>query len=129
MEKQKKILIVEDDENIRNIMVMGLSSKKFIVLKAKNGKEGLDIALAEHPDLILLDLLMPVMDGMTALTNIRQDPWGADVPVIILTNLDATNENLVTDMVTNRPLHYLIKSNWKISEIVKKIEETLEPIH
>lgn len=125
MKNHKKILIIDDDENIRNVLIQSLVAKKCNVLQARNGQEGLEMALKEHPDLILLDMLMPIMDGMTTLKNIRKDPWGENVPVIILTNLNATNENTVEDMVSNKPLHYLIKSNWKISEVVKKIEETL----
>jgi CheY-like chemotaxis protein len=125
MKNTKKILVVEDDDDIREVITLSLPKNKFTVLEAKNGKEGLDMALSEHPDLILLDLLMPVMDGMTALKNIRQDAWGANVSVIILTNLNATDENTIKDMVTNKPLYYLIKSNWKIADVVKKIEEIL----
>ena len=69
---------------------------------------------------------MPVMDGMTALKKIREDSWGEKVPVVILTNLSATNEQLVEDMVTHKPMHYLIKSDWKLHDVVKKIEEILE---
>ncbi len=65
------------------------------------------------------------MDGMTALKKIRQDSWGAHVPVIILTNVSATSEQLVDDMVTNKPMNYLIKSDWKIHDVVKKVEKIL----
>ena len=123
---QKKILIVEDDDGIRDVLMTSLSGKKFTLLEAKNGQEGLDLALANHPDLILLDLLMPVMDGMTALKAIRQDAWGKDAKVIILTNLSATDQKIIDDMMTTRPLHYLIKSNWKILDVVKKIEDMLK---
>ena len=123
MKNHKKILIVDDDENIRDVLTQSLVAKKYNVLQARNGQEGLEMALKEHPDLILLDMLMPIMDGMTTLKNIRKDPWGEDVPVIILTNLNATNENTVEDMVSNKPLHYLIKSNWKISEVIKMMKK------
>ena len=66
---------------------------------------------------------MPVMDGMTALKKIREDAWGANVPVIILTNLSADNEQLVEDMVTHKPAYYLIKSDWKLQDIFIKIKE------
>lgn len=66
---------------------------------------------------------MPVMDGMTALKKIREDAWGEKVPVIILTNLSATKEQLLEDMVTHKSMHYLIKSDWKLHDVVKKIEE------
>jgi len=122
----KTILIVEDEKSLRDAIVDILRLKKFNPFEAKDGKEGVEIALAQHPDLILLDLLMPVMDGMTALKKIREDTWGAQVPVIILTNLSATKEQLVEDMVTHKPMHYLIKSDWKLHDVVKKIDEVLE---
>ncbi len=126
METQKTILIVEDEISLRDAIMDILRSKNFLPISAKDGKEGVDLALERHPDLILLDLLMPVMDGMTALKKIREDSWGANVPVIILTNLSATNEQLVNDMVTHKPMHYLIKSDWKLHDVVKKIEEILK---
>jgi DNA-binding response OmpR family regulator len=118
---QKTILIVEDEKSLRGAVVDILRLKNFLTLEAKNGKEGVELACAEHPDLILLDLIMPEMDGMTALKKIREDGWGKKVPVIILTNLSATNEHPVDDAVT----HYLIKSDWKLHNVVKKIEEIL----
>ena len=123
---QKTILVVEDEKNLREAIVEILRIKNFLPLEAKNGVEGVEIALLKHPDLILLDLIMPEMDGMTALKKIRQDTWGAHVPVIILTNLSATNEQLVEDVVTHKPMHYLIKSDWKLTDVVRKIEEVLE---
>ena len=69
----KKILIVEDEAPLRNAISDILSFEGFTVFQAKNGQEGLDAALLEHPDLILLDLMMPVMDGLTMLEKLRQD--------------------------------------------------------
>ena len=126
MKTQRTILIVEDEKSLRDAIVDILRLKDFNPLEAKNGKEGVGIALGKHPDLILLDLVMPEMDGMTALKKIREDAWGEKVPVIILTNLSATKEQLVEDMVTHKPMHYLIKSDWKLHDVVKKIEEILE---
>ena len=122
---QKTILVVEDERSLRDAIVDILHLKNFLTLEAKNGREGVELALAKHPDLILLDLIMPEMDGMTALKKIRTDAWGEKVPVIILTNLSATNEQLVEDMVTHKPMHYLIKSDWKLYDVVKKIEKIL----
>jgi DNA-binding response OmpR family regulator len=126
VETQKTILIVEDEKNLREAIADILRLKNYLPLEAENGKVGVEMALSKHPDLILLDLLMPVMDGMAALKKIRADAWGAKVPVIILTNLSATNEQLVEDMVTHKPMHYLIKSDWKLHDVVAKIEEILK---
>ena len=126
MKTQKTILVVEDEKSLREAIVDILKIKNFNSLEAKNGVEGVDLALSKHPDLILLDLIMPEMDGMTALKNIRQDSWGEKVPVIILTNLSATKEQLIEDVVTHKPMHYLIKSDWKLHDVVDKIEKILE---
>lgn len=126
MKTQKTILVVEDERSLRSVIADILRVKNFLVLEAKNGREGVEIAFEKHPDLILLDLIMPEMDGMTALKKIRQDAWGKEVPVIILTNLSATNEQLVEDMVTHKPIQYLIKSDWKLNDVVKEIEKIFE---
>lgn len=121
MKTQKTILVIEDEKSLRGALVDILHLKHFLYLEAKNGKEGVDLALKKHPNLILLDLIMPEMDGRIVLKKIRGDTWGQTVPVIILTNLSSTNEQFVEDSLT----HYLIKSDWKLHNIVKKIEEML----
>ena len=126
MNTQKTILVVEDEKSLRDAIVDILKIKNFNPLEAKNGIEGVKMALGKHPDLILLDLIMPEMDGMTALKKIRDDAWGEKVPVIILTNLSATDEQLIEDVVTHKPMHYLIKSDWKLHDVVDKIEKILE---
>lgn len=126
MKIQKTILIIEDEKSLRGAMVDILCHKNFLPLEAKNGKEGVEIALLKHPDLILLDLIMPEMDGIAVLKKIREDVWGATVPIIILTNLSATNDQLVTDAVAHEFTYYLIKSDWKIHDIIRKIETILE---
>lgn len=114
---------MEDEKSLREVLAENLRLKNFLPLEAANGKEGVEIALSKHPDLILLDLLMPVMDGMNALKQIRADAWGATVPVIILTNLSATDESLVEEMVAYKPMYYLVKSDLEIANVIKKIED------
>ena len=126
MKKQKTILVVEDEKDLREMVVEMLHQKNYLTLEAGNGKEGVNLALSKRPDLILLDILMPVMEGMTALKIIRANTWGAHVPVIIMTNLSATDEHMVEDMVTRKPMYYLIKSDWMISDVIKKIEELIK---
>jgi len=88
----KKILIVEDDFSLNEALQEVLEEEGFFVLSAKNGVVGLKQAFAEHPDLILLDIIMPKMNGMTMLRKLREDKWGRDVPVIMLTNVGDTKE-------------------------------------
>ena len=58
--------------------------------------------------------------------KLREDKWGKNVPVILLTNLSATDEKLIKAMVENEPAYYLVKSDWKINDVVEKVKETLE---
>lgn len=124
---KKKILVVEDEKNVRDGLVFGLHLKKFSTLEAVNGVEAVKVALSEHPDLILLDLLMPEMDGVTALKKIRDDAWGANVPVIILTNLSMNEEKLIEEIVPMKPLSYLIKVDWNFTAVADKVKEALTP--
>lgn len=126
MKTPKMILVIEDEKSIRDAIVDVLNTRQFDVLEAKDGREGVEFALSKHPDLILLDLVMPGMDGMTALKKIRQDAWGENVPVIILTNLSATNEKLIEDMVACKPTNYLIKSDWRLHDILEKVEKLIK---
>ncbi len=120
----KKILIVEDDQMLLDTLSELFTSEGFDVIKASDGKQGLEVALANHPDIMLLDVLMPVMDGMTVMKNLRQDAWGKKVPVIVLTNLNPNDEALEA-IVRDQPAYYLIKSNIKIDEMLAKVREVL----
>jgi|SRR3989344_5743710 len=123
IEQGKTILIVEDEVSLLNALRDKFSRAGFATLEAKNGEEGMEIALREHPDLILLDLIMPVMDGMTMLKKLRHDPWGTKVSVIILTNLSDAEGSLMRSIGS---LDYIVKSNWKLEDVVAKVRERLE---
>lgn len=126
MENKKILLveIVEDEESLLNVLSEKFNSEGFRVLKAKNGEEGLKMALADHPDLILLDLLMPVMNGITMLKQLRLDPWGKNAKVIILTNL--SDRAKVAEAGELESHEYLIKSDWKLDDVVAKVRERLK---
>ncbi len=121
---RSKILIVEDDLDLLEILVKKFTIEKFKVFQAVNGKIGLEEALKNHPDLILLDIIMPVMDGMTMLRKLREDAWGKEVPVILLTNL--SDESKVSEGMQHGVYDYLVKANWNIDEVVKKVKSRLK---
>ena len=126
MENNKKILIVEDERSLSQALVNKLTLEGFATLIAKNGEEGLDVALREHPDMILLDIVMPVMDGMTMLKKLRRESeWGKTAKVIILTNLTSADEQRNRDITETEPHYYLVKTDWTIEDIVTKIREDL----
>ena len=120
----KKILIVEDEASLSGALVDKFTREGFMALSAKNGVEGLRLALNEAPDIILLDIIMPEMDGMTMLEKLRQDPRGQDVPIIILTNLSDADK--VSQAIKNKVYDFLVKSTWSISDVVKAVKQKLK---
>ncbi len=82
----KKILIVDDEPNIR-LLVSNMLGKDYTVLKASNGAEAVEIARAQKPDLILMDVMMPRVDGYTACSTLKTDQATKDIPVVMLTGL------------------------------------------
>lgn len=121
----KKILIVEDEKTSLKALVEFLQGEGiFSLFVAKDGQEALEKALKEHPDLILLDIILPSMDGLTMLRELRKDAWGKNVSVIILTNL----KNLETILAAreNGVSRYLVKTEWSLDGILKEIKEELK---
>lgn len=118
----KKILLVEDDPALSSTLGDTLVQEGFEVVRAKDGEEGLTNALGGHPDMILLDIILPKMNGLMLLGKLREDPWGKTVPVIILSNLgEPTMVAAAIDNVND----YLVKVDWKIEDVVKKIKAKL----
>lgn len=123
----KKILVVEDEPSLLGALNNKLIREGFFVLEARNGQVGLDLALKEKPDLILLDIIMPVMDGLTMLKKLREKKdgeWNKKVPVIILTNL--SDDKNVMEAIKQESYDYLIKSDWSINEVIGKIKDKLK---
>lgn len=124
---KQRILIVEDDLPVLNALADKLAREGFGVLQAKDGEEGLGVANLEHPDLILLDIIMPKMDGLTMMKKLRAaSAWGKSVPIIILTNLTADEESVNKSIAEGEPSFYLIKTNWSMSDVVDRVRETLK---
>jgi len=119
----KKILIVEDEDSLRKALAEKFLAEKFEVLEAVNGEDGLVSIEKNSPDLVLLDIIMPIMDGMTMLKELRKTKFGKDVPVIILTN--SNNDDSLSESLASGAYDFLIKSNWKIQEVVDKVKERL----
>jgi DNA-binding response OmpR family regulator len=103
-----------------------LSNQKFTVLTANDGEEGLAVSLKEHPDLILLDIIMPKMDGMDMLQKLRLDDWGKTAPVIILTNVNPNSSSTISSILQNEPAYYLLKSDVMLEGIVNKVKDVLK---
>lgn len=125
----KTILIVEDEDSLRNVLKDKLEKENFDVLEAKNGEEGLKMALEKKPDLILLDIVMPVMDGFTMAKRLREeekkqgDVVDNQIPVLFLSNLN--DERSMSTSQQQGIYDYLVKSNWTLDGITTKIKDRL----
>lgn len=118
-----KIAIVEDDPVISQMYRMKFEADGFDVQLADNGKKG--VALVEHfsPDILLLDLQMPEMGGDEALTEIRKNTWGKDLPVIILTNL---GEEEAPKSIRALGIHsYIVKAELTPRQVVQRVKDAL----
>ncbi len=125
-EEKTTILVIEDEVPIRTALEDELKDAGFGVLVAGNGDQGLKLALTERPDLILLDILMPVMNGITMMGKLREtNEYGKKVPIILLTNLSPNEDKIITAISKNTPAYYFVKSDWKLGDIVDKIKELL----
>jgi len=121
--KGKKILFIEDESALQITFGDMLSKQGYEMIKAMDGKTGLDLAKEKTPDLILLDLILPKMDGFGVLKGLKEDEETKDIPVIILTNLENTGD--VQRALELGATNYLVKANYTLTEILEKIEKIL----
>ncbi len=123
VKSNKKILVVEDDIDLCEAIAEKFKSENFEVFEASDGEDGLEKALKIRPDLILLDLIMPKMDGTTMLRKLREDEWGRLVPVIVLTNISDAEK--LAEALEIGVDEYLLKAEWKLQDIVDKVKKIL----
>ncbi len=120
---KKSILIAEDELSLRLPLALKLEEEGFEVIQAGDGKIALEKALHSHPDLILLDIVMPVMDGLTMLKHLRDDEWGKTARVMIFTNLSDISK--IAEAAEYDAKEYLVKSDMKLDDILQKIRDRL----
>ena len=122
-DKEIHVLLVEDDTFLANIYKTKFEMEKFKVSVATDGEAGFEGAKKKKPDIILLDILLPKMDGFTVLENLKKDPEVKDIPVILLTNLGQKDD--VEKGLEMGAVDYLIKAHFKPSETVDKVKKVL----
>lgn len=119
----KKILIIEDEANLRKVLVKKFNMANYEVSEAIDGIEAMKKIRSEKPDLVILDLLLPLKDGFQVLQELKKDDSFKDIPVIILSNL-GSDFVLMAGKKTGA-LEYLIKSEVPINEVVKHVDKIL----
>lgn len=122
--KSYRIAVIEDEPSILEMYRFKLEGSDFLVQTARDGEEGLRVIKDFKPDLILLDLKMPKMTGEEMLEKLRQTKWGADIRVIILTNIsrDEASQSL-------RLLHvdrYIVKAHYTPKQVMEVVKEVLK---
>ena len=121
---KKNILVVEDDGFFMELISKKLFSKDFSVFSAKDGDDGFRKAIELKPDLILLDLLLPIMDGYEVLSAIKNNPETMSIPVIILSNLGSEED--INKAIKLGASDFLIKSQVDLDGIVSKIDSIIK---
>jgi DNA-binding response OmpR family regulator len=121
MTRKIKVAVIEDEDNLRSALETKLKLSGYSVLLARDGEEGLSVCRAEHPDIILLDLIMPRMSGGEFLQKLRGDFWGKDAKVICLTNRDLDGD--ISEMLERyHPMYYLVKAENSLEEVMERIK-------
>ncbi len=119
----KKILFIEDGVALQKTLGDVLRKENYEVISALNGEIGLRMALSQKPDLVLLDLILPKMDGFEVLKKLREDPETKEIPIIILTNLQRMED--VDKALELGATAYLIKTQYKLKEVIEKVKKVL----
>lgn len=120
----KKILFVEDEQALQKTLGESIQKEGFEVISALDGEKGLKMAEREDVDLILLDLILPKMDGFEVLKKLKENKETDHIPVIVLTNLEAMED--IQKALKLGATTYLVKANYELEEVIKKIKTTLE---
>lgn len=120
----RKILIIEDDKFLRELITRKLTSEGYQTIEAADGEEGVRMTKSEKPDLVLLDLILPGIDGFEALTRIRKEEETVNVPVVILSNLGQKED--IEKGLKLGATDYLIKAHFSPGEIIEKVSSILK---
>ncbi len=120
----KKILVVDDDLAFCEMLTEILSAEGAEVLVCHDGQSGLDTAFANHPDIVLFDVMMPGISGLAALEQLRADAWGKNIPALLLTNVSEPGA-IASSIENGPPTEYLLKIDWTLDQIAEKIKTIL----
>lgn len=120
----KKILIIEDEKEYSDILKTQLEAKSFLVSQAYDGLEGYTKARTEQPDLIVLDIRMPVMNGLDMLELLKKEQGVQKLNVIVLTNIEP-DADMTRRVINDQPLYYYIKSDINLNDLVAKIVDLM----
>ena len=119
----KTVLIVDDEESLVSVLTRKFEDEGITAYSAFNGKQGLEMALEKHPDIILLDIMMPEMDGFDVMKHLQEDSWGKTVPIILLTN--SSSIDTVARAVSTGMSEFLVKTDIRLEDVVQKVKDRI----
>ncbi len=119
----KHILIVEDELSMQRAMKNKLEQAKYRVSTASDGAQGLEKIRADRPDLVLLDLIMPKLDGISVLREVKGDDKLRNLPVVILTNLSTGDK--VAEAMQLGTFDFLVKANYSLDDVLRKVKDRI----
>jgi CheY-like chemotaxis protein len=122
-ENKHTVLVIEDESAIRRALCERLKRRNFNILEAADGKKGLQKAVQNHPDIILVDISMPIMDGIEFLSQLRDDLWGKTAKVFVLTNMD--EKNIVQTVNQYNVSAYCVKANSRLDDLLSAMQSVL----
>jgi len=118
------ILIVEDEPTLQKTLSVALAQEGYEVKSALDGEEGLKMARESQPNLILLDLILPKMDGFEVLDELKKDTATQSIPVIVLTNLESAQD--IEKALALGATTYLVKANYDLKDVIEKVKEAIK---
>ena len=122
LNSKKKILIVEDEPSMREMLNVFLEENGFEVIKSSNGVEGLDLAQKESPDIIILDIVMPGMSGYMVAKHIKSDPKLRNTPIVLLT----ATANVAGNIMLEMPTEYRVRKPFNPDELLELLQSIIK---
>ncbi len=120
----KIILLVEDEPTLQKTLSLALQQEGYEVKNALDGEIGLKLARETNPNLVLLDLILPKIDGFEVLDELKKDDATKDIPVIVLTNLESTQD--IEKALALGATSYLVKANYDLKDVIEKVKENIK---
>lgn len=121
---KKTVLVIEDDNALRKVLVDRMRAEGWLITEVSDGRDGLTSAIEKHPNVILLDLMLPQMDGITLLEELRKDEWGKDAKVVVMSNL-MKGVGLMEKARMYKVADYVEKADMSLDLIIEKIKKLL----
>ena len=120
----KTILLIEDEPTLQKTLSLALTQEGYEVKSALDGEIGLRLARESRPDLILLDLILPKLDGFEVLDELKKGETVKNIPVIVLTNLESTQD--IEKALALGATNYLVKANYDLKDVIEKVKDNIK---